>query len=153
MPIRHKTVWGFVGGVVDKVFVLIGFSLLIFAVSSFSQAYQWEFALGLPLGVFLIMVGIVLHFEVFTLKIPSREGYGTILLCVSVLFMAGAVIAAFFAVPGESYAFPTSDKPGAKWITVLQLERPNAWLAPILFGLGVGLLILGFVLRSFRDIF
>lgn len=152
MPIRHKTVWGFVGGVIDKVFVLVGFSAHRSSFF-FSQAYQWEFALGLLLGVFLIMVGIVLHFEVFTLKIPSLEGYGTILLCASVLFMAGAVIAAFFAVPGESYAFPTSDKPGAKWITVLQLERPNAWLAPILFGLGVGLLILGFVLRSFRDIF
>jgi len=153
MAIGLKSAWELLRDAIDKLMLVAGFFLLIIAVFLFSPIYQWVSAVSFLFGVLLIVVGTILHFESFSLKVPSREGWGTILICVSTVFMASAVIVFLFAVPGPAYLVPTSFRPGAESILLITLTRPNAWLAPILAWIGTGLLILGALIKFFWDIF
>jgi hypothetical protein len=153
MPIDLKAALELFSDVIDKIMIVAGFFFLIIAVALFSKAYQWFSAASLLLGVLLIVVGTIVHFESFTLKVPSREGWGTVLVCVSSVFMASAVIVSLFAVPSSIFAMPTSYHRGADYIILVSLTRPNAWLAPILVWVGIGLLVLGIVLKFSEDIF
>jgi uncharacterized membrane protein len=153
MSIDLKEALEFLRDAIDKIILVTGFFLLILAVALFSRTYQWYSSISLLCGVLLIVVGISLHYESFTLKIPSAEGWGTILMGISALFMAAAVIVFLFAVPGRAYVLPTSFRPRAENIIFITLTRPNAWIAPIFAGIGIGLFIFGVVLKFFRDIF
>lgn len=153
MPIDLKAALEFIRDVIGKIMIVAGSFLLILAVALFSRAYQWLSAASFLFGVLLILVGIILHFESLTLKVPSLEGWGTILICISAMFMATAVVAFFFAVPGKPYLIPSSFRQGAPKIVVITLAHPNAWLTPILACIGVGFLALGVFLKFFRDIF
>lgn len=153
MPIDLEAILEFFSDAIDKIMLVAGFFFLIIAVSLFSPVYQWFSAASFLFGVLLIIVGSILHFESFTLKIPSREGWGTILICASAMFMATAGIVTFFAEPGSVIILPTSFRPGAKSIMLITLTRPIAWLAPVLAWIGIGLLVFGFMLKSFSDIF
>jgi len=153
MPIDLKAALEFFSNSMDKILLVAGFFLLIVAIVLFSPIYQWFSAASFLFGVLLIVVGTILHFESFTLKVPSREGWGTILICVSAVFLATAVIVTFFAEPGSVHMLPTSWKPGGEYIILISLTRPVAWLAPILAWSGIGLLVFGVTLKFFRDIF
>jgi hypothetical protein len=151
MPPNLKAALEFLRDTVDKIMLVAGFFLLFLAFALFSRAYQWSSAVSLISGVLLIVVGIILHYESFTWKVPSAEGWGTILMCISAVFMAATVIVFFFAVPGR--VFILSGLRGRSESTMLiTLTRPNAWLAPILASIGIGLLVFGVVLKFLRDI-
>ena len=149
MPIDLEAVAEFLHNIIDRIIVLAGIFLLIIAILQFSPAYQWFTVASFLFGVFLIVFGVALHFESFTLKVPSKEGWGTILMCVSVLCMSTAIMVALFAVAGGAYILPTSFRRGAESIVVIQLVRPILWLAPILLWGGVGLLLIGLALKFF----
>lgn len=149
MPIGLGAVLGFLHDIVDRIMVLAGIFFLIIAILQFSPAYQWFTVASFLFGVFLIVFGTALHFESFTLKVPSREGWGTILICVSVLCMSTAMMVALFAVAGKAHILPTSFRRGAENIIVIELVRPTLWLAPILLWGGVGLLLFGLALKFF----
>ena len=149
MPIDFGAVAEFLHNIIDRIMVLAGIFFLIIAVLEFSPAYQWFTVASFLFGGFLIVSGIALHFESFTLKVPSREGWGTILMCVSVLCMSGAIMVALFAVAGKAYLLPTSFRRGADYILLVELVRPTLWLAPILLWGGVGLFLFGLALKFF----
>jgi len=153
MTIDLKAALGFFSDVIDKILLVAGFFFLILAVFLLSPMYQWFSAASFLLGVLLIVVGTILHFESFALRVPSREGWGTILICVSAVFMATAAIVAFFAVPGSGWMSRAGFKPGQRSVILITLARPNAWLAPILGWTGIGLLVFGAMLKFFRDVF
>ncbi len=153
MPIDFKAALQFFSDAIDKIMLVAGFFFLIMAVSLFSVVYQWFSAASFLVGVHLIVVGTILHFESFTLKVPSREGWGTILICVSAELVAAATMLALFAVPGRAVILPTGFKPGSGYIAIINSTRPYLWLAPILALSGIGLLLFGVVLKFFREIF
>lgn len=152
MPINLRAALDFLRNVIGRIMVLAGFLFLVISVLLFTPMYQWLFAVSFFLGVFLIIFGIALHFESFTLKVPSREGWGTILICVSAFCIASALIVALFAVVGETHILPTSFRRGAENIILISLARPNAWLAPILIWAGVGFFVFGLLLKLSREI-
>jgi hypothetical protein len=151
----RQTASEFFRGIIDKIMVVAGISLLVTSVVLFSSMYQWFSAAVFLFGVFLILLGAVLHFETLSWKIPSREGWGTIVLCFAAMLMATAVVVLFFAVPGEVFIWQM--RKGARGPEVLyalfDLIHPTAWLAPILAWAGVGFLALGVFLKFSRDIF
>ena len=153
MPIDLKAALGFFSDAIDKIMLVAGFFLLILAVFLSSPMYPWFSAASFLFGVILIVVGTILHYESFALKVPSREGWGTILICVSAVFMAAAVVVSLFAVPGSVWISRAGFKPGQRSVILITLTRPNAWLAPILGWTGIGLLVFGAMLKFFRDIF
>lgn len=156
MPIDLEAVLEFFSDAMGKIMIIAGFFFLIIAVSLFSRVYQWLSMTSFLLGVLLIVVGTILHFETLTWKVPSKKGWGTILICVSAMFMASAVAFFFFAVPGSAWILPTSFRRGdvrGSYIILIDLKRPSAWLTPIMGCIGIILLIFASVLKFFDDIF
>jgi hypothetical protein len=153
MLIDIKTALGFISRIIDKIMVVVGAFFIIFAILQFTPAYQWVSFSSFLFGVFLIVVGVALHFESPSFKVPSREGWGTILICLSFLLMATAITLLLYAVIGRMQIVPTSFRRGAESLIRFGLDRPAAWLAPILFWSGVGVLIFGIVLKLSRDWF
>jgi len=153
MSIDFRPVLDFFREAMGKVLVLIGFFLLISSVALFSKAWQYSSLTSLVLGVFLVVVGIVVHYESPTLKFPSREGWGTILVCVSALFFATAVGFFLFAVPGSVWAMPAAwgRRGVGEVILLVDLTRPSAWLTPILIWAGIGVFGFGVLLKFSRE--
>lgn len=155
MPIDLRTGLDFVSNAIGRIMVVAGFFLLIGAVALFSKAYQFSSVASFVLGVFLIVTGAIVHYESPALKVPSREGWGAILVCVSTVFLASALVVILYAVPGSLFAMPRSwGRAGSTtdYILLLDLQRPNAWLAPFLAWTGIGLLVLGLLLKFSREI-
>lgn len=153
MCVDFRTVLESLGDVAGRLMVAAGIFLVIFAVLQFTPAYQWFSFASFLFGVFLIVTGIAVHFESFRVKVPSKEGWGTILMCLSVLCIAAAVTFLFYAEVGRAYIMPTSFRRGAEKLILIDLARPTAWLAPILFWTGIGFLVSGFVLKFSKEIF
>lgn len=153
MSIDFRSVLDFFHEAIGKVMVLIGLFLLISSVALFSKAWQYSSIASLVFGVFLIVVGIVVNYESPTLKVPSREGWGTILVCASAVFFATAVGFFLFAVPGSVWAMPAvwGRRGVGQVILLMDLARPSAWLAPIFIWGGVGLFVLGVLLKFSRE--
>ena len=135
--------------------VVVGVSLLVASVALFTAMYQLLSGAVFLSGVFLILLGLVLHFETLSWKIPSKAGWGTVAMCLAVMLMATAAVVLLFAVPGEVFTWLA--RKGARSplvLTVLfDLNHPIAWLAPIFAWVGVGFLVLGVFLKFSREIF
>lgn len=153
MPIDLAAALEFLRDVKDRIMAVVGFVFVIIAVLQFSPMYQLFSVASFLFGVFLIIFGVALHFESLTLKVPSREGWGTIMICVSAFCIASAAMFALFAVVDKLLILPTSFRRGADNIMVITLARPYAWLAQILIWAGVGLFVFGLVLKFSREIF
>jgi hypothetical protein len=155
MPLDLRAGLDFLGNAIGRIMVVAGFFLLIASVALFSKAYQWSSIASFVLGAFFIITGAIVHYESPTLKVPSREGWGAILVCVSAVFIASAAVVTLYAVPGALWAMPRSwGRAGSTtdYILLLDLRRPNAWLAPFLAWTGIGLLVVGLLLKFSREI-
>ena len=145
----------FFRGIMNKIMVVAGISLLVASIALFTAMYQWLSGAVFLSGVFLVLLGVVLHFETLSWKVPSREGWGTIAICFAVMLMATAAVVLLFAVPGE--VFTWLQRKGARSPLVLyvlfDLNHPAAWLAPIFAYVSVGFLLLGVFLKFSREIF
>ncbi len=158
MPPSYEVAQQFLSDIIDKVLIIAGAFFLVMTVLFFSPAYQWVSMVFLLLGVTSIIVGIVLRFESFELKIPSLEGWGTISICASAILMASAVGVALYAVAGRAYLLPAFQRAGGRLPAVyykylLTLVHPTLWLTPILAVAGIALLTFGLFLKFYRDIF
>jgi hypothetical protein len=145
----------FFRGIMNKIMVVAGISLLVASVALFTAMYQLLSGAVFLSGVFLVLLGVVLHFETLSWKVPSREGWGTIAICFAVMLMATTVVVLLYAVPGE--VFTWLQRKGARSPLVLyvlfDLNHPIAWLAPIFACVSVGFLVLGVFLKFSREIF
>ncbi len=151
MQVDAKTALEFFGGVADRIMIIAGFFFVIVAVLEFTVAYQLFSISSFVFGIFLVVIGIALHFESPKLKIPSVGGWGTILICLSPILMAIAFAVPLYAVIGRTYIMPTSFRQGAQQLILIDLARPNTWVGPILFWSGIGVLILGILIKFFSD--
>jgi hypothetical protein len=159
MPIEVESIADFSKHSIGKILIASGAILLLVFILFLSHAYQWVSVFSVLLGVILMLVGTALHFESFEWKVPSLEGFGTILIYLSPLFMATALATAMFAVPIGLAVTPYYDSatsegyyPRLHAIFML-LEQPSAWLATPLMMTGLGFLALGCILKFARDNF
>jgi uncharacterized membrane protein HdeD (DUF308 family) len=90
MQINAREAKEFIGNTINKVMVVCGILLLVVALLYITQAFQWVSTISFILGVFLITLGAILHVESFKLKMPSREGWGAILILISAVFLSAA---------------------------------------------------------------
>jgi hypothetical protein len=130
--------------------LLIVASVLLFlvAVLFFTPFYQWVSGLAFFFGAVLLISGLAIRLEgPLTLTTPSRSGLGTILICVSLVAFASAVICIIFAVPSGFTIFRIRSE-GA-WFQGIHLNvaEPLSWLFMPLITIGLGLLVVGALLK------
>lgn len=177
MPIGIRPILDSFRDAIGRIVIILGAFFILIAVLYLRPAYQWVSCLSLLLGVTSIIIGIALHFEAFKWKVPSLEGLGTILMYVSPLFMAAALVTLIFALPTDKFLIlpaywgdiedsspffyiPPTYTPGhygqprnranpdwPVYISVITC-RPYAWLAAPLVLTGLGFLAFGFLARE-----
>jgi len=141
-----------------KILILLGLLGILIGVLFTSQLGSWVTALGLLLGVFFLIVGFVVNFDLFRVKFWSREGFGLLFICMAPLLLTSAVISVTFAKPdwAHAYLLPTYRMGFARdgeVIVVAPLVRLYSWLAGPLAIAGVCLFVFGVLLKVYDDIF
>jgi len=171
LEINVRAIFDYARDSIDKILIVAGVFFIFLTVPLLTPADQLLSALSLLVGVISTIIGVGLHFESFSWKIPSLQGLGTIMIYVSFVFIALAVIFAFFTLPtavigipahwssygpldehGSPFAYYTHGAPRGYFLAMIT-DRPTAWLAPPLLAVGLGFLCLGFILKSARHIF
>jgi len=159
-----KRAFEFFGEALGKILVVIGVVLFFVGILFFgSSAHQMISATGLLLGTLCLITGIVLHLEGLPeLKFPSKSGLGTVLICVSIMFLVGSMIFVFvikipldYKIPGRfSFEVPVAEfleSRGVPHEVILGIReiamRPLAWLAPLSVVFGLCALLIGFLLK------
>ena len=141
---------------IELIMISLGIFSIFVALLLLTRVYQYGSSALWLLGVTLIIIGIVLYFESFQWKVPSVKGFGTLLICISFVFVAVAVVAIFFAVPRGLFiqpGDPLHPRPNSDTLIIsMPIERPYVWLAAPLMLTCLGLLAFGFLLRFVDDI-
>jgi hypothetical protein len=85
------------GDFLDVMLVLIGVLLIGIGVLGASPIESLILMVGLLLGLFLIMTGVMRHYDWFPDKILSKNGLGTLLMCISPFLLVSSASLVFFA--------------------------------------------------------
>jgi len=141
-----------------KILIFLGLLGIVLGLLFITQLGSWVTALGLLLGVFLMVIGFVVNFDLFRVKFWSREGFGLLFMCMAPLLLTSAVISVTFAKPdwAHAYLLPPYRMGFARdgeVIVVAPLIRLYSWLAGPLAIAGVCLFVFGFLLKVYDDIF
>lgn len=155
MPIDKYGIADVVKDSLGKILVAVGFLSFVIGVLNTSKMGSLVFAVGLFLGVCLMVIGLAINFELFKVKIRSREGTGTILMCIAPLIIVSGVIALFFAEYNWAgrYLMPTQRrgyivKDGSILaIVIVPLARRYLWLFKPLIVAGAILFAVGVLLK------
>lgn len=156
MQMEIRSILDFIRDHVDAMVISLGIFSIFIALLLLTRVYQYVSSVMWLFGVSLIIVGTALHFEPFQLKVPSRKGFGTLLMYISGLFMAAAVVATIFGVPTGLLIRPSDPwhpRTSSSTLISMSIERPYVWLAAPLMLTGLGILAFGFLLRFANDIF
>jgi len=76
---------------VSMIFFLLGVALLVFGVLYKTSVGSWFSVLSLFFGIILSTFGMFLKLGMFSLKLRSVAGLGTILICASIISIALAI--------------------------------------------------------------
>lgn len=169
MPIEVRAILNFFAECMGRFMIILGIFCIFVAVFFMSAMYQWDFCSSWLFGVTLVIIGSALHRESFKWKVPSIDGFATILTYIGPWFIAAAVTPVVFAVPQKIYGIPSYggvDPDGSPFLFVtpgnvskdvthilVRLERPYAHLAGPLVLTGLGLLGFGCLLKFVRQTF
>jgi hypothetical protein len=105
------------------------------------------------------MSGLIVHFDWLPTNIRSKDGMGSILICLSPFLLASGLICLFIALPDWNAASFVAEtvargrvKPGA-WIVEVPYVRIYLWLALLLPASGVIAFASGLFLRILDNFF
>jgi len=151
MPTRVGALLDFVQDILGDLLIAASVIFFFTGLLFISPFYQWTTVITLFLGVVLLVSGVAIRLEgPLTLTMPSRGGFSTILICISLVTIATAGILLLFTTPG-----------GWKIINVIfhgviigqeiviKVAHPLSWLFMPLAVTGLGLLFIGVLLRFY----
>lgn len=109
-----------------------GFLLLVAGVLLLETFGSILSAASLFFGIVFVAWGLLLRLGFFYLKLRSLDGLGTILLSVSVIFLALSITGMTFLAVKDTIIVPTYIRGiFGGYYTILDTYRPYAWLAAV----------------------
>ncbi len=134
-----------------RIVAALGGLSILTAALFMTRLYQVVSSISFVVGVALVLSGIALHYETPRWRMPSLEGFGTVLMYVAPIFMATAVVTSIFVVPIGADIIPQrsmwTGRSATGAILIIFYERSFIWLTSPLMLAGLGLLAFGFVLK------
>jgi len=151
MPISVSDIVDFVSDILGDLLIVTSVLFFFVGLLFISAFYQWITVITLFLGVVLLVSGVAIRLEgPLTLKMPSRSGFSTILICISVVAIASAGILSLFTTPG---GWKIVDVVFRGFITgqelIVRVAHPLASLFMPLAAIGLGLLFIGVLLKLY----
>lgn len=139
-----------------KILFGMGLVLLFFGMLLLSFITSLNSILALFFGMALILTGLFTHVGVVTSNSSKRQRIGAALIITSLFFVSGAAASMMYTQIKSTFAGPYYGVEG-DWIEFFREEdvlrfrivimHPFIWLAEILFLIGIGLLIIGFITK------
>jgi hypothetical protein len=128
-----------------------GIALLVVGLM-FMQSFGSPLSMiGFFLGIILVTFGFFARIGLFSSKLGSLDGLGTILICVSVVFLSlSFAVIEFSAVAGYE-SIPIFSRSG-KFIGMEQepiIYRPYAWLSLTSIGIGLPIFLAGLIVKAY----
>ena len=151
MPRRFSDISDFLEEASGDFLIVISALLFLISLLFMSSFYQWISGLSLFFGVVLLVSGLAVRLEgPLTLTTPSKSGFGTILICVSLVSMASAGIFVLFTTPA-GIRFRNIYWKGVYSGTEVNIDvaHPLAWLVMPLATIGLCLFIAGGLLKLY----
>jgi len=158
MLAEREDILGFLKNSVGIILVLAGLLLIVFGLLNLTSTGSLLFAFGLFFGLMLIIGGLIVHFDWFPSNIRSKDGFGSLLMCISPFLIASGLVCFFITQPNWSAAvvLPQSIRgrilPG-QWIIEVPYVRVYLWLAILLPITGTLAFAVGFFLRVLDNFF
>lgn len=135
---------------VATIVMIVGVTFAFIGLLYFSPLGSYVSAVSFVLAVGFLAFGLGIQLEFFAVNLRSREGIGSILFCGSFVMLATAVVLVVFGVPSIMVA-PIIFKGSIQGYNVrVEVIRRIMWYQIFLGVIGIGSLIVGFVLR-FRN--
>lgn len=159
MPVHIDIVFKYFKDAFGRILIVAGLASIIVGLLYSSAEGSLSFALALFFGAFLFDLGLCIHFELFYVKLRSKEGFGNIMVFAGSLLITSGIIFVFFAEPDPSRAYILPPfrlgfpKEGGLTTVIIPLIRVYLWLAIPLAFVGVILLVVGVLLKIFDAIF
>jgi len=153
MPTTITDILDSVRDIAGDLLIIASVLLFFIAVLYMSTFYQIVSGVTLFLAVVFLVSGLAIRLEgPLTLTKPSISGFGTILICVSLVAIASIGILMLYTTPtGIRIITHISHGTVTKEMIILSAQ-PFAWLVAPLATIGLGLLIVGGLLKL-RDMF
>ena len=151
MPTSIIDILDSIGDVAGDLLVVASVLLLFIGVLYMSSFYQWFSALALFSGVVLLVTGFAIRLMgPLTLTKPSIGGLGAILICISLVTIASAGIFALFATPAGLRLRGSIFKGYfTGYVGTIETAHPLVWLLTPLATIGLGLLVVGVLLKVY----
>ena len=139
-----KESWG-------KILFFIGMIFLVLSLLFLNRFGSLESAFSLFFGLIFVAFSMFSQLDFFSVKLRSLTGLGTILICISVVFLVFSIAAIQF-VSIESVVYVREVFRGVPmgFRPIVTLGRPYAGIGQIFMQMGVLLFIVGIVLKVFR---
>lgn len=138
----------------DSLFIASGILLLVISLLFTSPFYGWLPALSLFFGVVFLVSGMAIRLEgPLTLTKPSKSGFGTILICVSLVMLASVGVCVLFVTPSDVKFYDVIFrfwKFGTQ--VIIDVVQPLIWLVTPLIIIGLCSLSVGILLKIYDNI-
>jgi len=155
----REEIWASIKKSSGMILTIAGLLLMAFGLLNLTMVGSLLFAVGLLFGLMLVISGIILHFDWLPTNIRSKDGMGSLLICLSPFLLASGLICFFVALPDVNAASFIQQtvargrlKPDA-YILQVPYVRIYLWLALLLPASGVIAFVTGLFLRILDDFF
>ena len=144
-------VYTYVMDEMGKIMLLIGIALLVVGLLAFNSFGSVLSAGSFFFGILFIVFGMLVQLGFFPRDLRSLSGVGTILICLSIVFITFSIVVAEFVEMDLVRIVPSIFK-GAiiGYRALMESERPYLWLSTLFMQFGLATLIIGIVLRIFN---
>lgn len=134
-----------------EVMIVIGVLLVVVGLLFLSTVGTVYSAASLFFGLLFVIFGFFVHLGIFSVNFRSLSGFGTFLLCLSVVFIVFAVVLVQFqninVVGYVQEVFRGARLPFYRML--ITTDRPYLWLSDIFMHVGLYFFVAGLVLKVY----
>lgn len=153
MHVDLVAVYDYIRDYSGKIIFLIGVVLLIVGVLALNLYGSILSAGSLFFGILFTVFGLFVQLGFFSGNLRSLGGVGTILICVSIIFLAFSVVMFEFLEVSSAGIVPWIYHGYVRgYIVIMSSERPYLWLSALFMQSGLALFITGIVLKIFHAV-
>jgi len=146
-------VYDYIRDYLGKIMFLIGVVLLVVGVLTLNLYGSILSAGSLFCGILFTIFGLFVQLGFFSGNLRSLGGAGTILICVSIVFLAFSLVIIEFLDVSSAKIVPWIYRGAVLgYIVRMSSERPYLWLSALFMQSGLALFITGIVFKIFHAV-
>ena len=145
---KRLEILDYISDYIGKIMFLIGASLLLVGVLTLNLYGSVLSAGSLFSGILFVIFGMFVQLGLLSGEIRSISGAGTVLICLSIVFVAfGLVVVEFVDVTSKGVVADVFRGAVLGYRLLLSSDRPYVWVSVICLQAGIGFFLAGLALK------